>query len=701
MLMPFPLREVRWIWAKVRRRIETPLHYRRVRAADGRSSQLGPVAIAPALPWAEQAAPPGDESRLPWRTSWLPPDQALATQTREHRLQILSAAKHDVNSGAARLDAAALEMARELPAASVAAYRPIDWHRDFHSGHLWDARQFYLDVRVAPRPGADIKTPRELSRFQHVGALASGPLQQGAVEFLLQVIDWIAANPPRRGVNWACTMDVALRVVNWIWGLRLFEPLLQQFPEALRYVAASIREHGRHIENNLEYYEESTGNHYLSDIAGLLYVGAAFPAFPESDRWLLFALQELISEMKREVYADGGAHEASTHYHRLVAELFVSCAALAERIPPARRRRLQNVVRSAHRVRPRLRPAASSGLNLEGDGALLPGTFYAGLARMAEFTAKLTKPNGRVPQFGDNDSARAHKLMPWLGDDASDHAHLIATVGELLGRGDLRDIGSRAQPEALLVAGGLEAPAALAPADPVLRARDVLLAQSGIAVERRGPAWLAVTCGPNGQGGRGGHGHNDKLSFELNVYGLDFIVDGGCPAYSGAPELRNRFRSTWAHSTVAVTGMEQDPLPAGRGGLFQLPERCKPRLQIERDGTIVGAHVGYGVAHRRRFVLSDSALRIEDTLDMPAERWLLFNLDPAVRVSDLTSVAGTAHCTLVHEAGAQITLRVSGVGEAAVGEGCFGRGYGLAVPARNLRVRMLQATTNTEIEWKC
>lgn len=696
---PFPLREVRWLWVKLRRRIEMPLRNRRIRA-----EQAAPHArqqALPALPWQVDASVPGWTARLPWRMSWQ--EQAAgsdcnAADVFAHRLQLLSATKCSVNSIAMGLSAEALDAARELPAASAAAYRPIEWHGDFHSGHRWDPAQFYLDVRVAPVAGADIKIPRELSRFQHTGALALGAPEEGAVEFLLQVLDWIAANPPRRGVNWACTMDVALRAINWIWGLRLFEPVLTRYPQALRHVTASIHQHGVHIENNLEYYEESTGNHYLSDIAGLLYIGAAFPQFPEADRWLLFALQELVSEMEREVYADGGAHEASTHYHRLVGELFVSCAALAERLTTARRGRLQQVVPSQHRVRPRLRSPRASGLNLQPAGALLPAGFYAKLARVGEFTAALTKPNGRVPQIGDNDSARAHKLMPWIGTDVRNHAHLVASIGQLLGREDLQAAGVRAREEALLIAGGLASPGTFPPSVS-LGASTTFFAQSGVAVMSQGPAWLCVTCGPNGQGGRGGHGHNDKLSFELNVHGVDFVVDGGCPAYSAAPHVRNRFRSTWAHSTVAVSGKEQDSLPQGQAGLFQLPERCKPRLKLEADGSIRGSHSGYGAPHRRRFVLSAQRLEIEDFLDLDADRWLVFNLDPAIEVRELAASDGRAECLLVHARGARVRLSVQGVDDAKQGEGCFGIGYGEPQRTSNVCIRMARADTRATFTW--
>lgn len=698
-LLPFPPREMRWLWAKLRRRMEAPAHRRRMRLPHDAPAGSGWHETQPALPWADHAAIPGDPAHLPTRrANGL--FAAMATEVHEHCLAILQAQPVSIDAPARTREPRAFAGASELPAAALAAYRPIEWHCDFHSGYRWDPAQFYLDVQVAPVAGADIKTPRELSRFQHVGALARGPMESGAHEFLLQMLDWIDANPVRHGVNWACTMDVALRAVNWIWGLRLFEPELLRYPLALRKVAWSIHQHGVHIENNLEYYEECTGNHYLSDVAGLLYIGAAFPQFAAADRWLLFALQELVSEMHREVYEDGAAHEASTHYHRLVAELFVSCAALAERITPQRRLRLRSVDPRLHRVRPRLREPAKVLLNLDGPGQLLPGVFYSRLARMAELSAVLTKPNGRVPQFGDNDSARAHKLLPRPSDDVRNHAHLVATIGELLGRDDLRAAGASAREEALLVAGGLEG-RIVAPAPTVqIGASRAFMHRAGIAVARSASAWLAVTCGPNGQGGRGGHGHNDKLSFELNVHGHDFVVDGGCPAYSGAPELRNRFRSTWAHSTIALTGAEQDPLPPGPGGLFSLPERCRPRLELTSDGAIMGSHIGYGAPHARRLLLGEGELTIDDTLDLPAERWLVFNLSPRVTVQELSVEQNRARCRLVHAQGVRVTLDVAGASTALVAEGCFGYGYGIPAANASLRVRMSGPAATTRLTWQ-
>ncbi|HEX3865939.1 MAG TPA: heparinase II/III family protein, partial [Gemmatimonadaceae bacterium] len=346
----------------------------------------------------------------------------------DHRFALLGARATDVSASletnhgggtAGGIDAARAKRFRdlttELPAEHVGRYRVIEWHSDFTSGYRWDPAAYYLDVRVAPVAGADIKIPRELSRFQHVGLLGAAGTTDGfrrraGIEAALELMDWIAANPVRRGVNWASPMDVAIRAVNWIWALRLFADVFVSLPQTTSHVTKSLYEHALHLEKNLEFARERTTNHYLANVAGLLYVGASFPQFPESDQWLHFALQELVSETTRQVYPDGAGYEASTHYHRLAAEMLLSCAALAERLPLDRRRRLYARGANALPSGPPLRPLVESDVATPDRGRLLPDGFYDRLSRMAEFTAALTKPNGRVPQFGDNDSGRLHKL---------------------------------------------------------------------------------------------------------------------------------------------------------------------------------------------------------------------------------------------------------------------------------------------------
>ena len=506
------------------------------------------------------------------------------------------------------------EIAAKLQSNFLDNYQLIDWNKDFRSGYIWDARQFYLQVKVAPEPGSEIKIPRELSRFQHIGLLASGPLNESSYEFILEVTDWIIANPYGYGVNWGCTMDVALRALNWIWGLRFFNQALEKHPEIIDQIKLSLHQHGCFIENNLEYYESSTSNHYLSNIAGLIYIACAFPEFPESDRWLLFGLQELVSEMNREVYEDGASHEGSTNYHRLVAELFLSSAALAERLPLSRRERLIQVQPKQHKVRPALKNKTKTLLNLKNEGRIFPKEFYISLSKMADFTESLIKPNGLIPQIGDNDSARAHKLIPDPKYNLLNHGSLIAGIRKLLGQ---RLVSSELDNfEANLLCGGMDLEQIV---NQVNLIDNFLHKEAGIAVMRNKSAFLIVTCGQNGQNGRGGHNHNDKLSFELNINGLDIIVDGGCPIYTANPKIRNQFRGTAAHSTLMAGDVEQDMWSDTMYGLFVLRERSYPRLKLDNN-IIEGEHFGFSVKHRRKFELLDHSLNIEDRMDDECEK---------------------------------------------------------------------------------
>src|SRR5207249_3150364 len=114
------------------------------------------------------------------------------------------------------------------------------------------------------------------------------------------------------------------------------------------------------------------------------------------DRWLALGIHELVSEMDREVYPDGADFEASTNYHRLVAETFLSCAALAERLPPERISRLHHVGAVHVPNGPSLRSLIERGIGSMDSSTVLPASFYSRLSRMLRFTATLTKPNGLV-----------------------------------------------------------------------------------------------------------------------------------------------------------------------------------------------------------------------------------------------------------------------------------------------------------------
>ncbi|MDQ6820811.1 MAG: heparinase II/III family protein [Actinomycetota bacterium] len=269
----------------------------------------------------------------------------------------------------------------------------IDWRRDFKSGRTWPLDHISKLVISYP-DDSDIKVPWELSRFQHLPLLAAAHRITGERRWIdeigAQVQSWIAENPTEFGPNWACTMDVAIRAANWIATLALVADAVAR--EAwLRPAMASLLLHGRFIRSHLE-WAPVRGNHYLSDVVGLLSVAALFGRGREGRRWARFAARELAVEMRHQVRPDGCDHEASIPYHRLVAELFVCGTQAAQALVPG-------ALSAEHRAR---------------------------LGAMLGFVADYTRPDGLAPQVGDADDGRYLPLGDYGRADPRSHLHLFA-----------------------------------------------------------------------------------------------------------------------------------------------------------------------------------------------------------------------------------------------------------------------------------
>lgn len=310
-------------------------------------------------------------------------------------------------------------------------YQPIDWQIDFKSGYRWSEKRSSKRIRFGDAVGADIKLPWELARMQHLPQLAlrhnampeiSKMRRQLERAFRNEVLDFIATNPPHFGVNWSCTMDVAIRAMNWILAYSLFRAGETVFDAEFEAVfTKSLYEHGRHIVANLEWYHQKRSNHYLADITGLAFIAVSLCGVPEIDNWLAFSVQEMIAEVKHQFLNDGGSFEGSTAYHRLASEMVFYATALIMGMPMEKQKILG---RYNHRnfkkewSTPALQPAPINIYALpEGSTSTkkecpFPSWYFERMERMAEFITDISKPDGQMLQIGDNDSGRFTKVEP-------------------------------------------------------------------------------------------------------------------------------------------------------------------------------------------------------------------------------------------------------------------------------------------------
>lgn len=353
-------------------------------------------------------------------------------------------------------------------------YIPIDWQLDFKSGYRWSEKTGYQYIAFGHFPGVDIKVPWELARMQHLPQLAlahslGSDQPETRTDYIKecrnQILDFIANNPPRYGVNWACTMDVAIRVANWLVAYDLFKASGATFDEAFESIfSRSVYEHGQHIIRNLEWHEEFRGNHYLANIAGLLFISAYLPRTDETDVWLAFSVQQLISEVKAQFTPDGANFEASTSYHRLSAEMVIYSTAIVLGLSEEKKKALTEYDCRLHNLKPALSPAPVSFYRCGDQTSPFPEWYFERVEKMAEFTLHITKPDGKAPQIGDNDSgcflkfapplhrlavldARLHYAnlanyhgladdAPYLLEDHLDHRQLVGAINALYNRSD-------------------------------------------------------------------------------------------------------------------------------------------------------------------------------------------------------------------------------------------------------------------------
>ena len=397
----------------------------------------------------------------------------------------------------------------ELKNNKSSEYVPIPWHCDPGSGYVWAKDVWYRHLRKNVPDGTDIKLPWELSRCQHFILLGEAyditRDERYAREYCNQIADWINNNPVRYGPNWAVTMEVGIRIANWVVVLLYFVKSRELNDVFFATLLKSASEHGQHIMANLENISLITSNHYMGNIAGLYMHSVLCPVLKESKEWKAFAKKELEKEIFRQTFEDGWDFESSTAYHRLVTEMFLYPFLLAEYLNEP-----------------------------------FSDNYAERLKRMIEVLGTCAKPDGTVPQIGDNDDGRF--LIFRADRDFADRRtdYLLETANS----------NSRIAPE-------------------VNGSRSVSYAHAGRYLFRSPRIYLMVASGPKGQAGRGGHAHNDVLSFELNVDGKDIIVDPGTYCYTADPEGRNRFRSVLSHTTLCWEGLE--PCSFDKG-LFMLPE---------------------------------------------------------------------------------------------------------------------------------
>jgi len=461
---------------------------------------------------------------------------------------------------------------------------PINWHCDPLSGSEWPL-DYHADMNLNRGDSSDVRVLWELNRLPHFLTLSQAYAvtndERFSEEFFQQVESWRSQNPYGYGANWNCAMEVALRAMNLLGAFEIFRhsPLLDE--KKLRGVLATFEQHGTFIRQNLEFSYIATSNHYLSDIAGLVWIAVMLPELEAAEAWRGFGLRELLREFDKQVLPDGADFEASTGYHRFVLELFLYTFIICR-----------------------------------ANAIEIDDRYWRKLHEMLDYTRAYLRPDGHAPLIGDSDSGQVFPISRRSGDD---HAYVLAIGAALFNDPQLQPPGFAIPEEVLWTLGeqGVDAYQRLTPLETSAGSHG--FPDAGTYILRDGDLYLLFNTSGAGVNGRGSHGHNDALSIEVSACGRPFIVDPGSYVYTADLRERHRFRSTAYHSTIQVDECEQNTTEEQFP--FVIGDEAHARGLVWQTGSdidcVAAEHHGYTrlsqpVTHRRTI-----------TFNKPERWWLV------------------------------------------------------------------------------
>jgi hypothetical protein len=537
--------------------------------------------------------------------------------------------------------AATLAAARELLAGrwslfghAVTLENPPRWNRDPISGAEWpDVPSGRIDYRHAPVGGP--KPVWELGRLTVLPTLAAAWRLTEEAAFAKHaqawLDDWAAREPLGHGVHYTSGIEMAVRVITVGWTLMLLAE--RASTPGLASSLGLLAQQALHCRDHLS-LESSANNHLIAEYAAMAVMGSGFPSLRGAESFARDGHAGLEREVMRQIHPDGVPAEQAFGYLPFVWELLLAGLLAGE----VAGRPISAPVRERLRV-------------------------------SLELARAIRLPDGRWPQFGDEDDGRV--LL------AAESASRLDLVGNALAAWlDVEGLSDRDQGLALLLT-GRRAPTARVAADGRHE-----FAAGGYTVWRERGLHVTFDHGALGLPPIAAHGHADALSLTLARGNDAVLADPGTFAYQEDAEARDRCRATPAHSTVHFGGRSQSEML----GPFLWGERAR----VLADGGAWECVWADGARHRRRVEVRGDRVTIEDRARGEGAE-LTFALAPGARIE----LAGRRATITI--GGTRAVFELDGGADWRVVPGEYAAGFGRRESAPRLAAQLSGESCRTSI----
>lgn len=462
----------------------------------------------------------------------------------------------------------------------------INWHKDFYSGHVWPLSVFHK-IHDHNDSGTDLNVPFELSRLQFIPTLIQAYLKTNEMKYIDRVIDliddWEKKNPYGYGVNWWSCMEVGLRSVNLLIAIVFIHDVID--PVKLKKFSRLLWKHALYIYK----YDfklgtvSSKNNHYLGALLGLFSSSMCFKS-NKANLFVGLTKKEFAKEISRQFHKDGGNFESATAYHQFSLEIILVAIILYR---DYENNESDSFVDDCF---------GDNTCSLLKNALQLSGDYMSCL--------------GYSPHFGDSSDCRVVVFENYFERKSSDHSFL-KELGRVALNHQYNDDEKLTR----------------------------IYEKSGYGFFKNKTYGIATFAAPKGTQGSGGHGHNDKCSFVMQVNGNPIFIDPGTYIYNPSTQERFNFKKTSAHNTVTIDDIEQCSIKPWL--VFGLKSDIASTIEMNSDLTqIKMSHDGYSRFESiglvtRQIQCKEKGIIINDKIDGFGTHIIsnTFNVHPECRIT--------------------------------------------------------------------
>ena len=392
--------------------------------------------------------------------------------------------------------------------------------------------------------------------------------------------------------------------------------------------------HIKFVFEQLEWSQGMRANHYYSNIAGLLIALNSLKiknAIVKTKFLSLhkFAINELISETYFQFNLDGSHFEDSLPYHFMQVEFLLFAIISINNLKNIKSeieiKELKSVILPKNRIN------NIDYLNTNSN-EILDKKFRNKLYEIYNFSKNILNLNNQIKQIGDNDSGRFVKFDN--NDNSLDFNSRLELFDYFIKQLSILEVIANNESLNNVNLNNED--------NQFIQSKEFAFKDFGIYFLKNGNYEFYLKASKIGQLGKGGHSHNDNLSFVMDIIGEEFFLDNGTYSYTSFYNLRNTFRSTNYHNVLQLedksgNNIEQNHFENNTfDDMFWLySDKCDSNVKVFNSNIIIAENECYGAKYTRAFLFKSDTINCKELIEIEGIKRINFHLAPNVKVKSI------------------------------------------------------------------